>query len=393
MASYVSWDDAVAILVFINIRAKSDFHLIVEGIAKLDREEIDNAIAHLELVNDVISLKKTRKNIESPRLKLELEKQMNDVVEMEKASVYNKKCKTTFSSNKRLPYTYLNQKILVNYPPQNLCIFITLPLLIFSLLNFPSLISYVYLRGIHEELEKTFQSAISINIASSSVIMLNAMNYLHYYHKYTPKETVFDSDTDLDIIHSLERTVEAAKNIAPEGYFQEKLNTHICDRLEYFAPDLPFYSNQTDTCIYSTSDIPNFNFVMALNKLLTNVVVTTTQLLDGTELPITEYFGHPDFIKNDLLGVYTSLTLQRFSEESVVRILADIEHSSTGTSLTIAGLIGCLILFCWLFKKYYVHRRLSWQHKANMSIAIVNDKLMDNSYIKRLYSKYYSTYT
>lgn len=381
--------DSVLIFLVINIRAKREFHLITECISKIDRTEIESAIQHLEKLDSRSPIKKTKSVKPSPRLRQELKKQLKDMIP---APVYQPKSKITLPNMKKLPFAYLSQKYLVNLPPQNLFFFILVPMAMFMLLNFPSLIDFFYLRNIHNELEDTFQSSISVNIASSSTIMMNAMNYLHYYHSYSTNDTIFDSKHDLEVIRSLQKVVSDAKNIPAQGYFQDRLSRHVCEGLDYFAPDLPLDSNQTETCLYSTFDIPDMNYVMALNKLLTNAIVIDRQLTENTELSITKYFRQSEFIKHDLLAVYTTLTLQRYSEVSLDRILKDTKSSSNGTDISTFGLSACLLFFCWLFKYHYIHRRLSLQHKATMSIAVLNDRLLDCSYIKRHYSKFYLSY-
>lgn len=346
---------------------------MVNLVTKLDREEIARATDKLS-------------NLKLPQfLKTEtLANKQTDLVPF-----YGSVTKKIDESKKggknkakiKTPYINLRHRSIYNIPPYSIWKFLVFTMTIFTLLNWPSLANFLYLRTIHSELEEIFQSSVVLNMASSSTIMLNALMYLHYYHHISGSEEVF-SWGDLKIMDDIEDLLNVAKTLDYENYFKEQLNTHICDNLEYLAPELPLTANQKYLCRYATFEMGNFNFIMALSKIITNYKTARLMVDSQTSPPISQFFSQPDFIRHDLLAIYTSLALQRYTQVSGRRIIRDIKNTYGSSNFLTTMLVLTMLVFVYVYRRWGVADRIAPVQRLLKSLTIVNDAVVANRYLK-----------
>lgn len=300
-----------------------------------------------------------------------------DILDSEKSLVMKKdEAKSKAHLQKSDQEAVRKHTYLVGFPNKDAKTLGVLTMLIFLFLSLPSIINMILVLSDYSILEASLKTSSAVNLCSSSLYYLAAIQYRIYISNAIPGTPVIDPEL-LELHGSLAIHVDNAKTIA-DPYLQDVLSsTLVCDKVGVLVD-----ARQKELCLLSSESGSDSSVLQFIHDISLQIRLLDVEIKFGNPEYLKSFFESKYFIYYDLRTFFLTSVLKEISNDYMDKILENISEGSSLTNILLILYIVLMIAsiiayhFCW------VPWRLCFWWRYQATLLALNDDIINSIYIK-----------
>lgn len=369
---------------------RAQYKIVADLFGLLDREEIMMAISSLE---ERISQHTSEQaaSVKHYSAEQRLAKFRKVVLDTRPADELIIKAESRLAQSALANRIRHNHLVIKGYPLKNIKTLLFSILVVSIAINIPSVPSFLIINDSHSSMVAAFDIASMINIGSASAIMLNGVAYLMYLNQFDKREKVLRGQQNY-LIPTLKTELRKTQHLGSVGPLSQKDLENICGTLVNFEPLLQS-AKLAKYCSFATNNLEHFDYILSINQLIGRLEYMEASLAQSTPPSITSFFSQPEFLRADLLSNFVSFAMHHYSRLSNNFIKTIIDSNMSTSTLLLIAYVLTWVLYIIFYYRYWLMQRLNVWRRLTHSMAIMNENILDNVYLKHYFRPHSSSST